>query len=299
MQAHLQSPTAARKHPPDPRPAQPDGGQVPELPFQPVIANARPNPNPLPPIATTSGLAHDAANLLVALGLYCDMLAVPGVLRPQHAHYAEELRHLADRSSSLVRGLIDRMPSASEPKSSLPVPLVDPAAILRSFTPLLAAIAAPAAAVSVTMPPSLPGVRFPAEALERILVNLVRNAAQAIERSQARSHLRSQALAPGAIQIVLASSAKGLHLTVEDNGPGMPMLDAAAFLAPSPLLPGARHGLGHLIISELVTATKGTLTVRVRPGRGTRFVILWPVCTGTSGNPASPSSTGPSEVRAC
>jgi C4-dicarboxylate-specific signal transduction histidine kinase len=141
------------------------------------------------------------------------------------------------------------------------------------------------------MPPSLPGVRFPAEALERILVNLVRNAAQAIERSQA--------LVRGAIQIVLASSAEGLHLTVEDNGPGMPMLDAAAFFAPSPVLPGALHGLGHRIISELVTATKGTLTVRVRPGRGTRFVILWPVCTDTSGNPASPFSAGPSEVRAC
>jgi nitrogen-specific signal transduction histidine kinase len=227
------------------------------------------------------------------------MLAVPGVLRPQHAHYAEELRHLADRSSSLVRGLIDRMPSASEPKPSAPVPLADPAAILRSFTPLLVAIAAPAAAVSVSMPTSLPGVRFPAEALERILVNLVRNAAQAIERSQAHPQTLTQTLARGAIRIVLASPAEGLYLTVEDDGPGMSMLDAAAFISPLPPLPSARPGLGHHIISELVTATKGTLTVRVRPGRGTRFVILWPAGTGTSGTPASPSSTGSSEVRAC
>jgi nitrogen-specific signal transduction histidine kinase len=223
------------------------------------------------------------------------MLALPGVLRPEHAHYAAELRHLAERSTSLMRALID--PPAAAAKATLPAPLADPAAVLRKFTPLLTAIAAPAAIVSVTMPPSLPGMRFPAEALERILVNLVRNATQAIERSHKQSRTGSRSASrPGTIRIALTAQAKRLQLTVEDNGPGMAMLDAASFLTPAPLLSGTRHGMGHRIISELVTATKGTLTVRVRPGRGTRFVILWPVCTRTSGTPASPFATGSSEV---
>jgi C4-dicarboxylate-specific signal transduction histidine kinase len=222
------------------------------------------------------------------------MLARPGVLRPEHAHYAAELRHLADRNAALLRGLIDQLPSAGEPPPSLPLPLADPAAVLRNLTPLLTALAAVVATVSVTVPPSLPGTLLPAQALERILVNLVRNAAQAIERSHAIE--RCQNAAPATIRIDLATQASGLQLTVEDDGPGMAILDAAAFLAPSPLPSGARHGLGHRIISELVTATKGTLTVHVRPGRGTRFVIRWPAGTGSIDTLASLSATGSSEV---
>jgi nitrogen-specific signal transduction histidine kinase len=230
------------------------------------------------------------------------MLARPGVLRPEHAHYAAELRHLAERSSGLMHGLIERLPSAPASELSPPAPLADPAAVLRSLSPLLSAIAAPAASVSVTMPPSLPGVRFPAEALERIMVNLVRNAAQAIERNPARSQMLSQTRNPaasvpaGTIRIALTAHANGLHLTVEDDGPGITLLDAAAFLAPSPLPHATRRGLGHRIISELVTATGGTLTVRVRPGRGTRFMVLWPAGGASACTPASPSSAGSSEV---
>jgi hypothetical protein len=105
MQARLQSSSAALKRIPPSSPPAPDSGQVQPLPFQPVTANAQPSVGPL--FAAPSGLAHDAANLLVALGLYCDMLARPGVLRPEHAHYAAELRHLADRNSGLLCGLLD------------------------------------------------------------------------------------------------------------------------------------------------------------------------------------------------
>ena len=42
-------------------------------------------------------LAHDARNMVTALGLYCDLLEEPGVLATPHRHYAGELRLLADR----------------------------------------------------------------------------------------------------------------------------------------------------------------------------------------------------------
>jgi signal transduction histidine kinase len=220
------------------------------------------------------------------------MLARPGVLRPEHAHYAKELRHLAQRSSVFMRGLIDPLAAKADP--SLAVPLTDPAAVLRSLSPLLSAIAAPVASVRVTVPTSLPHISIPAESLERILINLVRNAAQAIERSQAEA--QALPVTPGTVRIALTAQANNLRLTVDDNGPGMTMIDAAAFLAPSPLLPGARRGLGHRIISELVKASGGTLTVRVRPGRGTRFVILWPAGSPRACTPAVISLTGISEV---
>ena len=43
-----------------------------------------------PQVAQNEGLLHDARNLMGAIGLYCDLLSMPGVLsHPEHHHYAE------------------------------------------------------------------------------------------------------------------------------------------------------------------------------------------------------------------
>src|SRR5215469_7213914 len=50
-------------------------------------------------------LAHDARNMVTALGLYCDLLEEPGVLASAHYHYAGELRLLSEASRCLVEKL--------------------------------------------------------------------------------------------------------------------------------------------------------------------------------------------------
>jgi hypothetical protein len=41
-----------------------------------------------------------------AIRLNCDLLSMPGVLKPEHHHYAEELRLLETRSGALIEHLI-------------------------------------------------------------------------------------------------------------------------------------------------------------------------------------------------
>ncbi len=249
-------------------------------------------------VAHGAGLAHDAGNLFGALGLYCDLLAAPGVLRQEHQHYITELRQLSSRSSALIQQLLTSAasgqpligPSADaktfQTKTLEPgqlSPSMNPpnaAATLREVEPLLSAIAGSSVTVTCKAPRSLPTPHFQPDSLERILVNLVRNASQAIERSATKR--------PGNIRITLATIAGQLRLTVEDNGPGMPVTTAAAFLSPSPLPVGATRGLGHRIVHELVTASGGALTLNVRPGRGTTINILWPV--PSKERPAPPAS---------
>jgi hypothetical protein len=63
------------------------------------LAAAQPAPVPgTADVAEGAGLAHDAGNLLGALSLYSDLLAMPGVLHEEHRDYAAELRMLSDRS---------------------------------------------------------------------------------------------------------------------------------------------------------------------------------------------------------
>ena len=54
------------------------------------------------------GLLHDARNLMGTIGLYCDLLSMPDVLKPEHRHYAEELRMLGTRSGALIQRLMER-----------------------------------------------------------------------------------------------------------------------------------------------------------------------------------------------
>ena len=269
MQAHSQSSPAAR-----------DSLQAARLSATPVPAVfvERSNASPLRSIAQGVGLAHDAGNLLGALGLYCDLLSAPGVLQPEHSQYVTELRLIAQRSSCLINKLLSQsVPTANAQQSTTavvapPKTCLNAAATLREIAPLLTSIAGTSATVVYKAPRSIPTPNFPSETLERILVNLVRNAAQAIEHTSTPSQ-------QGHIRVTLATIAGHLRLTVEDDGPGMPVTTAASFLSPSPLPRGAQHGLGHRIIHDLVTTSGGTLSMRVRPGRGTTICIQWSVPT--------------------
>ncbi|MEI9981453.1 MAG: hypothetical protein WDN23_21165 [Edaphobacter sp.] len=62
---------------------------------------------PVAGVAEGSGLAHDAGNLLGALSLYSDLLAMPGVLNEEHREYAAELRMLSDRSWAMINRLVN------------------------------------------------------------------------------------------------------------------------------------------------------------------------------------------------
>jgi signal transduction histidine kinase len=228
-------------------------------------------------VSACAGLAHDAGNLLGALGLYCDLLERPGVLRLEHRHYVTELRKLSDSSGALLLRLLEGFaPFSSVPAVPSPAALSNPATVLREIAPMLERIAAPLSRVTLSLPrtglgnaPQLTDV--PSEVIERITVNLVRNAAQAIEQA---NRPRKE---PGLIAITLLVQGDRLRLSIEDNGPGMPPAVAAAFLRPTPLPAGAARGFGHRIIHELAAATGGTLSIRVRPGRGTTFTLKWPL----------------------
>ena len=51
-------------------------------------------------------VAHDARNMVTALGLYCDLLEEPGVLATPYTHYGHELRLVAAASRRLVEKLV-------------------------------------------------------------------------------------------------------------------------------------------------------------------------------------------------
>ena len=90
-----------------------------EAAFSPAAAPSGRAPSQLhrrrsgPETELDEGLLHDVRNLMGAIGLYCDLLSMPDVLKPEHRRYAEELRLLGTRSGALVQHLIQHQMQSS------------------------------------------------------------------------------------------------------------------------------------------------------------------------------------------
>jgi signal transduction histidine kinase len=236
-------------------------------------------PAPRPSTQEFDGLAHDAGNLLNALRLYSDLLSAPGVLRPEHRHYADELSQLSERSTQLI----DRMFAAYFPPSTVDAasrtegPAL--AQSLRHLAPLLDRIASPHANVSVQAALTADFESPSSEQLERIVLNLVCNASEAIAKERRADPARRR----GRIQVRLSQveaqpdAGPKIRLQVEDDGPGLRLSTASAFLHPSATPVSARHGHGHRIVHDLVRDSGATLAIHIRRGQGTLFTIDWPL----------------------
>lgn len=248
-------------------------------------------------------LAHETRNMVTALNLYCDLLAEPGVLGSTYLHYAQELRliaaasrGLADRLSCLPvetedgrRGgvaavsraadkLITALPgtrSGLPPESVTEYPIDDLGAELKAIASLLDAIAGPGIRVTVHVAAAADPVWLKAEDLTRILVNLVKNAAEAMP-------------AGGAIAITLRRKSNALLLTVEDCGPGVPSnrlqaIFAAGFTTkpdpeePAGTWPKVHRGLGLSITRSIVEAAGGRIRAANRRDGGARFEVEIPI----------------------
>jgi signal transduction histidine kinase len=113
-----------------------------------------------------------------------------------------------------------------------------------------------------------------ADILKQILVNLVKNAIEALTEG-------------GHIEIVNRGHVNRdrklyLELVVSDNGPGLsPEVLANLFSAVRSTKDGAHHGLGLSIVHSLVKKLQGLITCRSGKN-GTTFEILLPARGGAS-----------------
>ncbi len=133
-------------------------------------------PAPAAGVAEGAGLAHDAGNLLGALSLYSDLLAMPGVLHDEHREYANELRMLSDRSWAMINRLVNHSRTGLPAKTQAQISVLP--TVVDRCRGLLSRVAGRTVQISYGVGAFQP-VGVPVEAVERIATNLVKNAAEA------------------------------------------------------------------------------------------------------------------------
>lgn len=141
--------------------------------------------------------------------------------------------------------------------------------------------------------PSLPPVYGNRDQLIQVFLNLVKNAAEALERVKNPEIRLSTAFRPG-IRISVAGNAARislpLEIVIEDNGPGVSQDLLPILFDPFITTKANGSGLGLALVAKIVGDHGGVIDSDSRPGR-TRFRILLPVASGAFANPDAEANT--------
>ncbi len=211
--------------------------------------------------AAVAKISHDLRNMLTTAQLLADR--IEGSEDPAVRRTAPKLVNSLARAASLCERTLTYGRAEEPPPELATVPL---APLVAEVVENEAAAVEGRVRVASDVDAGL-RARADADQLFRVLTNLVRNAAQAIDASGA----------PGSVTVSAARAGEQLEIRVSDTGPGLPQRARDNLF--QPFRGGARQGgagLGLVIAAELVRAQGGALTLEATGAEGTTFRFTLP-----------------------
>lgn len=217
-------------------------------------------------------LAHEIKNPLTPIQLSADRIrrlmerAAPDPQTPELASAVGESASLIGREAAALKALVDEFAAFARFPVSQPVPselngIIEQA--LGVFDGRLAGIR-----LHRDLAEDLPRVQADPEQIKRVVVNLIDNAAEAMEHSPLREIW---------VQTALDPDREMVELTVADSGPGVPPEVKEKLFVPYFSTKRRGTGLGLAIVSRIVSEHRGYIRVEENRPLGTRFIIELPV----------------------
>lgn len=188
----------------------------------------------------------------------------------------QEIEEEIARIARIIRGLLD----LSRPTQSDEV--VEVNRVVQSLERLLGQnLTQKNVTLAVALDPTAPSVRISSDQLKQVIINLVRNAEDAM---------------PGGGHVSIATSRQGenVEIRVADTGCGISEENLAHIFDPFFTTKGQEQGMGlGLCVSYgIIRAAKGTMVVDSTVGTGTTFRVSLPACE-VEGPPAEESQRVP------
>jgi two-component system cell cycle sensor histidine kinase/response regulator CckA len=244
------------------------------------------------------GIAHDFNNLLTAI---MGSASVAALKLPESSPARAPIDALvvaARRAADLTQQLL-----AYSGKGRFQIRLVDLSAQIQEIVTLLEAGAPKHVQLRLALAAGLPAVECDIAQLQQVAMNLVLNAAEAIEGDRGTVLIATGRQTIDATYPAEASLGEAptpgdyVFLEVQDDGSGMDEATQARIFDPFFTTKTTGRGLGLAAVLGIVRSHRGVLRVYSTVGRGTTFKVLFPAQTApaeiTPSAPAAPSaSTG-------
>ena len=208
-------------------------------------------------------IAHEVRNPLNALGLNADALG--DEIRDGNVTDAEELlaaiRGEIRRLTSITESYLEvgRLPRLKMERQPLGPTLDEIVRFQREDMELQGVT------VAVDIADDLPDVLLDADQLRQALLNILRNASEALV-----------AEGGGTVTITAATDAGHALITIRDDGPGMDAEHVARIFDPFFSTKAAGSGLGLPLTQQVIVEHRGRITCISQPGEGTTFSIRLP-----------------------
>ena len=231
-----------------------------------------------------AGLAHEIRNPLGAIKGAAQLLADPG---PDEEAAAQSREFLAiileevDRLDRVVGSVLD----LARPNQAHVVPTDVNAVVRRTLQVLSSERMGGAITVEVVLDPSLPRVSIEPEQLRQVLINLHRNAAQAM-KGRGRVTISTRVRIGRGTRGGPGDAGTFVELNVADNGPGISQKILDKLFLPFFTTKQEGSGLGLAISQRIVQGAGGRIEVRTYEGKGSTFSIVLPAAMEALGTPA-------------
>ncbi|WP_068635302.1 ATP-binding protein [Thauera butanivorans] len=211
-------------------------------------------------------IVHEASNPLTVIKSRLEML---GIQRPDDTPLKDELVQLnteLDRIDNLLRSASALPQEAPEtPRCQVPALLLDMRSIYGDTL-----FGQRGIQFELRAPRQLPPAAIPASALKQVLLNLFRNASEALQPGRR--------LVVSALSQITVDGRASLEIRLVDNGPGLPPERMADPFSPQRSQKGGKHqGIGLSIVHDILSRWGATLLCRSQPGNGTSFQIFLPL----------------------
>jgi len=225
-----------------------------------------------------SGIAHDFNNLLVGVLGNAELMSLD---IPPESELHESLQQII-KSAKRGSGLVGQM-LAYAGKGKFEVAAVDMNHLIRETESLLKTVIGKGAVLQCEYAENLPAVHGDRNQLSQIIMNLITNAADAMEEGSGAIRIRT-----GVTQIGKAElsgmllhdnlpAGEYVYVEVEDSGCGMDEATQRRIFDPFFTTKPGGTGLGLAAMLGIVRSHRGNVLLESSPGRGTRFVVYLPL----------------------
>ena len=219
----------------------------------------------------SAGVAHEVNTPLTGVASFARLLLDETPADDPRRPLVEKIERQAFRAARLVGSLLDLARGRPREMASL-----EPASLVRETCQALEdEVKGRGVTLDVDLPASLPRVLGHGDALVQVLVNLLKNALDAVSvPKEGRS-------GPGLVRIAVAAAGGKVLFTVDDDGPGLAREEQERIFAPFHTTKGHQGGvgLGLAIAGDIIRAHGGSFSVDSTPGQGARFTVSLPAAT--------------------